>query len=299
MKRRQLLPLCLLTLLTVACGDQPTPSESDTDGTTNEQTPSQPRLTKVWATDTSLTTVESVLYDADGGRFITSNIEQNPWEADGQGSLGLVDLDGNVTNPRWVTGLNAPKGSDIYGGKVYVADLDAVVEVDLAGGTIVKRHTVPEATGLNDVAISDDGQLYVSDSHTGKLHHLNLNDGSLRTVSEGVERPNGVLILPDGQLLLGDTKGQHLFKVDPDSGERSPFVQGVEPDGIVAVGNGDFIVSRWGGQVHYITAEGEKTLLLDTEEAKIQSADIGFYPERNLVLVPTFFSNQVVAYRLE
>jgi hypothetical protein len=37
---------------------------------------------------------------------------------------------------------------------------------------------------------------------------------------------------------------------------------------------------------------------LDTNESS-QTADIGFIPEENLVLVPTFFSNKVEAYKLE
>jgi hypothetical protein len=43
---------------------------------------------------------------------------------------------------------------------------------------------------------------------------------------------------------------------------------------------------------------GETHLLLDTNESS-QTADIGYIPEENLVLVPTFFSNKVVAYKLE
>lgn len=290
----------LIFALFFACGTNPDAAEpEDAAETTTEQTPSSPTLTKVWETDTSLTTVESVYYDPAGKRLIVSNMEENPWEKDGQGSLGLVSLTGEVTNPRWVTGLNAPKGSDVHDGKLYVADIDAVAEIDLAEGQIVKRHAVPEATGLNDVSITDAGMLYVSDSHSGQLHELNLNDGNLRTVVEDVPYANGVLVLDDGMLLLGSVKGGKLFKVDPASGEKTIFAEGVNPDGIVSVGNGNYVISRWNGQVHYVTAEGETTLLLDTEPEEVQSADIGFYPEERLVLVPTFFSNKVVAYRLE
>lgn len=299
MKRIHSLPFLLLTIVLFACGGKDTAPETSPTPRAETTTPTAHKLTRVWATDTTLTTVESVFYDADNQRLITSNIEDNPWEKDGQGSLGLVGLDGQVTNPRWVIGLNAPKGSDVHDGKLYVADLDAVVEIDLASGTIVKRHVVPEATGLNDVSITADGQLYVSDSHAGKLHHLNLSDGSLRTVVEDIPYANGVLVLPDGQLLLGSVKGEKLFRVDPATGKTSVLSDGVSPDGIVAVGNGDFVVSRWNGQVHYVTAGGEATLLLDTEGEEIQSADIGYYPDERLVLVPTFFSNRVVAYRLD
>jgi hypothetical protein len=38
--------------------------------------------------------------------------------------------------------------------------------------------------------------------------------------------------------------------------------------------------------------------LLDTREKKVNSADIGYDPVNQIVYVPTFFKNNVVAYKL-
>ena len=38
--------------------------------------------------------------------------------------------------------------------------------------------------------------------------------------------------------------------------------------------------------------------LLDTTEKNINSADIGYHAKEDLILVPTFFDNRVVAYRV-
>jgi hypothetical protein len=39
--------------------------------------------------------------------------------------------------------------------------------------------------------------------------------------------------------------------------------------------------------------------MLDTKEIESNTADIGFIPGENIVLVPTFFKNKVAAYKLE
>ncbi|MEL7163735.1 MAG: ATP-binding protein, partial [Bacteroidota bacterium] len=116
---------------------------------------------------------------------------------------------------------------------------------------------------------------------------------------EGVQRPNGLLALENGHLLLGDTNGRELLMVNPADGSKEVFAKGVEPDGIIAVGDGSYVVSRWGGQIHHVSATGETTLLLDTEAAGSQTADIAYNQEEGLILVPTFFQNKVVAYRLK
>jgi hypothetical protein len=51
--------------------------------------------------------------------------------------------------------------------------------------------------------------------------------------------------------------------------------------------------------VHQI-APGKPILkLLDTTPRKIYAADIDFVVDKKLLLVPTFFDNHVVAYRLD
>jgi len=51
--------------------------------------------------------------------------------------------------------------------------------------------------------------------------------------------------------------------------------------------------------VFYIDNAGHKTSLLNTKEQKKNTADIWFIADDQLVLVPTFFDNRVVAYKLQ
>ena len=70
-------------------------------------------------------------------------------------------------------------------------------------------------------------------------------------------------------------------------------------DGLEQTKSGNFIVSCWSGIVYYVKPNGTKTVLLDTREQKLNTADIGFDAEKNVVYIPTFYGNKIVAYKLK
>lgn len=253
------------------------------------------KLVKKWETDAVLKVPESVKFDGVNKVLYTANIDGEPWGKDGKGSIGKVGLDGKIIASEWVTGLNAPKGMGIHAGKLYVADVDVVVAIDIAKGKIIQRIAVEGAEGLNDVSIDSKGAIYVSDSKTKKIHRI--DKGKSTVVRENLKGPNGVLAV-GSDLYLTDAGG--LYKAEK-TGALTLIADGMEggTDGIEAVGNGDFIVSCWAGSVWYVHADGKKDHLLDTREQKINSADIGYDPATKTVYVPTFFKNNVVAYTLQ
>jgi hypothetical protein len=69
-------------------------------------------------------------------------------------------------------------------------------------------------------------------------------------------------------------------------------------DGIVALGNGNYITSSWKGAVFYVSSNGDVTKLLDTEDINVNAADIDYAENNNTLFVPTFFDNRVMAYKL-
>ena len=52
--------------------------------------------------------------------------------------------------PDWVSGLNSPKGMGVYKDKLYAADLENVVVIDVNAGKIVETIKVEGAEGLNE-----------------------------------------------------------------------------------------------------------------------------------------------------
>ena len=71
-------------------------------------------------------------------------------------------------------------------------------------------------------------------------------------------------------------------------------------DGVEVIsGNGDFIVSTWGGVVYYVNADGSKQTLMDGRSTKMNSADIGIDAKNKIIFVPTFWRNSVAAYEIK
>ena len=62
------------------------------------------KLTQVWESDASLKTPESVRFDAQRKVLYVSNIDGEPWAADGKGSIAKVGLDGKGDRVLVVTG---------------------------------------------------------------------------------------------------------------------------------------------------------------------------------------------------
>ena len=255
------------------------------------------KLVKLWESDTLFTTAESVLFDKKSKVIYVSNIEGQPWEEDGKGSIGKLSLDGKVINAKWVTGLNAPKGLGIVNGKLYVADNVKLIEIDQKSGKILHKYEVKDCQGLNDVATTADGSVYFTDSEKGVVHLL--KDGVVSTVVNGLGGSNGIFYETD-RLLLGTWSDSCLTVYNFKKQNKTIFAKNLpQPDGIEAIGNGSYLVSTWSGLIHLVDKNGKVELLLDTKKDKISAADIDFVKEKNLLLVPTFFRNTVVAYRLE
>ena len=93
--------------------------------------------------------------------------------------------------------------------------------------------------------------------------------------------------------------GKSLNTVDVSSKEVTLRTEGIDnPDGIEAIGNNEYLVSSWNGMIHHIDKDWKKTLILDTRKDSVNAADIEYIRSKNLLLVPTFFKNKVVAYEL-
>jgi len=259
-----------------------------------EKKQTTPKLTFLWETDTLLTTVESVIFDAKTNFIYTSNIEGNPGAKDAKGSISKIDNKGNIIKRNWIQGLNAPKGMGIFQGKLYVTDIDRIVEIDINKGEIDKDYPVEGAVFLNDIAIDSEGAVYFSDTDINKIFVM--KKGEIYTFLE-MSSPNGLLV--ENKYLLAVSWTEKTFnKIDFKTKEITQITDSIpNPDGIEALGNGAHFVSSWNGQVYLVSNDGTKNLLLDTSKEKVFSADIDFIKEENILLVPTFFKNKIVAYQ--
>ncbi len=254
------------------------------------------KLEKVWESSSEvLKTPESVLYDEDRDILFVSNINGEPSEKDGNGFISILNPDGTVKTLNWVEGLNAPKGMAIYNGKLYVSDVDQLVEIDINNKKITEKYNAPDAIFLNDVAADKNGVIFVSDTRAKKIYAL--KNGKLNVWLEGdpLNSPNG-LFTENGQLFIGD---DNIYKVDIASKKISTVVKdagGV--DGLEKNNEGEFVYSNWPGII-WINKNGKNIKLHDSSEQNVNTADIDFASKYNLVLVPTFYDNRIVAYKIK
>jgi len=250
-------------------------------------------LTKVWSTSDGLKTPESVLFDPVTNNIYVSNIDGQAAEKDGKGFISILSADGKIKKLDWITGLNAPKGQAIYNGNLYVSDIDELVVINIKDSKIVKRYKVENAKFLNDVTVSEDGIVFVSDNRDNKIYMLKNDLVSLWMEDKLVINPNGLwaekgkLYIGTGQILQADIKTKEIKVLADNCG-------GI--DGIEKLKDGNFVYSNWKGLI-FVTKGSESIKLLDTVDKK-NTADIDFIPEKNLVLVPTFSGNSVEAYTL-
>lgn len=253
-----------------------------------------PTLTLLWETADSLMTNESVLFDDATGTIYVSNIEgQDPLGKDGKGSIAIISKEGKIVNPAWVSGLNAPKGMAISNGKLYVTDIDEFVEIDIATAKVSNKWKVEGAQFLNDVA-AHNGTVYFTDMTTGKVHAY--ADGAISTISEGNESINGIAVATDGTIYGLDASGLKKWNADGTTTVLNTDVTG--GDGLVILGDGNFVASRWQGEIWFAN-DSTQTLMLDTKAAESNTADIGYNAAEKIVYVPTFFKNKVAAYKLD
>jgi outer membrane protein assembly factor BamB len=113
---------------------------------------------------TGLQHPESII--SDGEFFYATNIGEalSPMTKDGDGSIYKLSLDGKLIEQRFnKSPLNAPKGTAIVNGVLYVADIDRVVGVDIRTGEQVKEIDLAAfgTSFLNDISVKDETTLFV------------------------------------------------------------------------------------------------------------------------------------------
>lgn len=338
MRARSLRPRISSTLFTVglalvfvaACGDPPAPPAPPppppavTETAKVEEPPAAPPAlppappkgpAPVFKTG-GFKTPESVLYDAEGDRYLVSNISGRPTGVDNDGYISVVSPEGKVVTEKWIAGgatiekskvtLNAPKGLAIVAGVLHVADLDTVRMFDLKTGKPKGEVKIKGATFLNDVAAAPDGKIFVSDSGlkqndkgdfepTGTDAVWSITKGRATVVRKEkvLGGPNGLLATKDGVWVV--TFGTNeLYRLDAKGGQAdvTKLPKGML-DGIVALGDALLISSWESGTIYKGKAGGTFEAVLTDLKAP---ADIGYDTKRNRVLVPRFLENDVEAY---
>ncbi|GBD49139.1 SMP-30/gluconolactonase/LRE family protein [Methylopila sp. Yamaguchi] len=250
---------------------------------------------------------ESVLPASDGFLYV-SLVAGSMTEKDGVGFIAKTTVDGRMLEPEWIKGLNAPKGMALVGDKLYVADIDELVEIDVASAKVANRYPAEGAGFLNDVVATPDGRVLVSD--TAKNVIFALKDGAITRFAEGPELngPNGLAIEGDRLIIAGfgpfvdgkPTAKGHLVQLPLAGGTARPLGSGAPIgalDGLVALGGGGYLATDYlKGPLHLIDASGKHEQLLALSPG---SADLSYDAASKTAVLPLNHEGKLVAYRLD
>jgi DNA-binding beta-propeller fold protein YncE len=262
-----------------------------------------------WSTKAELKEPESVVYDILRRSIYVSNINGAPDLADGNGFISLIANDGTIEKLKWFDGLNAPKGMAIFGNNLYVADINELLVIDLKTTQVTKRFSLEGKHFLNDIAVSKEGMIFVTDTATDSIYRFYNGKFEAWLTDKRLNHPNGIYI--DNQnIIIGGwgkpTEGWktdipgHLLLISLKDKSIKNFGTG-KPignlDGIAKLDNSTFLVTDWyQGKLIKASTNGEVKTLLDLAQG---SADIYYRRSQKLLLIPHMLEGRLVAYSVK
>lgn len=251
---------------------------------------------------TGLKNPESVVVGGDGRIYIS---EIGEFGKDGDGRILVVDKNGKAKP--FATGLDDPKGMVFWYKWLFVADNKRVWRIDAKGKAEVfaaKEAFPVEPLFLNDIAVDEQGMLYVSDSGDlkgggGVVFRMNPK-GSVSIVADSrtipsLKTPNGLVLDGISHLLMLDFASGELLRVRIADGSAVKIADGFEGgDGLAWDWFGQLFITSWKqGKVWGIARPGQPPVLL---ASGLQSAaDLCLAPDGRSVLVPDMKAGTLVA----
>ena len=268
-------------------------------------------LEVAWETEAKFELPESVIFDSKNEVLYVSSIANHPFKKDGSGYISKVGLDGEILELKWLESLNAPKGLTIVNDKLYIADVDELVEVEISTKTVTK-YKGAGAVCFNDVTHDKYGNVYVADTYTDSIYRLNqFNQLPLWFYSPNLS-PNGLhMDDEDGNLIVGSwgslmegwgtpEKSGNLVQINIHSkkmknlGKRKPIgnLDGVESDG-----SDGYYVTDWStGRLYQIWKNGKFDVLKTLAKG---AADLEVLIEKKLIIVPVMTEGKIVALKID
>ncbi|MES2500411.1 MAG: gluconolaconase [Pseudomonadota bacterium] len=239
---------------------------------------------------TGLKTPESVVQAKDGAIYIS---EIGAPDTKGDGQISKVDKKGNVTV--FAKGMDDPKGLAMIGDKLYVADVNRILEVKKDGtwqvyGAQMAFPGTP--VFLNDLEADKLGNLYVSDSGDlksgGQIYKIAKGGAPITVVVDSknpdILAPNGLLFEGRNNLLSVDFESGILYRVNLTNGATTKVAEGFSGgDGLIKTKAGKMMISSWKTGTIYEVVAGKARVVKEGYKA---AADIALSTDGTFLMVP-------------
>jgi len=257
-------------------------------------------ITGVWESERKFSVSESVLYDPKRECLYVTNFDQfNQGNQQIEQYISKLSINGEIEELKWVSGINNPLGMTIHDDKIFVTERTGYAIIDLESAMIIEHIQVPESVFLNDLAIDKNGNIYISDTRKNVVWKCADGECTIWLDQSQLSGPN-VLYIRNNELLVGNSNKETLDAYNLKTKE-SYVIAKLGPgfiDGIREDNSGNLIVSHWEGRLYLITRDGVITKILDTTAPQYYIADFEYIPETDIIYIPTFYDNRVMAFKL-
>ena len=256
------------------------------------------QIVKISETEAVFKAPESVAWDSIRNCLYVSNFTAPLKEGSYYGShtVSKVSMRGEILDADFVTGLSCPTGICIWKDKLYIVERFGVVEFDLGQNRISNKYYIKTTEFMNDIAIDNDGNIYVTTSGSDIL--FKISQGKVEHWIEGeiISDANGILF-DRGKLIIGIISDGYVKEIDPETKEirNLAFLGEGIIDGIKRCADG-YLVSHFKGSLYHIIFSGEVKELLDTHSEGTFLADFEYIPSKNLLVIPTLWNNKLLFY---
>lgn len=264
----------------------------------------------------AIVNAESCSYDPVRKLIVVPNRGADQTQIVNDGFVSLLNHDGSVHTSRWIgvnrNGLilNQPFGSEVFKGKLYLADRDggtsptdravSVIRMfDMATGAPAGEIRSPESTGLNDIAIAEDGTIYGSQTGAPMRIFKITPDGKTSVFVEGevLKMPNGVAMDNDGNIVVLNMGTDEILTFSKD-GKLAKTERAAMPgnDGLVIMKDGTkYISSVQRGGVTRLRPNGQAELIA---RGIPSAASMCFDSDANQLVIPMNPNNAVALVKL-
>lgn len=223
------------------------------------------------------------------------------------GFISKLSKGGVIEKLKWVDGLGMPTGMGMFGSDLYVVDRNQVHIIDTETGNMTKSIKANDAVMLNDLTISDKGQVFVGDIAAGKIYTLVDNELVVWLEDKNLPHPNG-LLAEGNTLVVANMASKLAQQFEPEEygsiykiNIADKSLQMINSsyrlgglDGLTKLNN-SLVVSHFpAGEIYQIT-DKERTLLGTLD---ISTADISVDDSTDTLFVPFLFKNKVASYKI-
>jgi len=233
---------------------------------------------------------------------------------DAYGWITRLDENGNVIEPFWIglaERMHAPSGMVATDRYLYVCDREGVHQIDIAERKISNFYPIPQGKFINDIAIADNGDLYVSDFFSNRIYRLPQESrvAEVWLETDRLQAPDG-LYMDAGKLIVASwgvlsepgtfntSKKGDLLKIDL----KTKKIEVLSKE----AGNLEGITKA--GEFYYVTdwAAG-KLLKIHDETGRVSElltglrnpTDPGYAPELGVLAFPQPSGDQVLLMQVD